>query len=90
MDGWFEFWEAYYEYSLYRQLSDFCDDDVQALRDYMKASLKDDKDRITEINNINGEKTKKSYRLLRSTRHVLAECDSKAAKELRQHRATVP
>lgn len=83
MDGWFDFWEAYYEHSLYRQLSDFCDDDVQSLREYMKASLKDNtEDRITEINNINGEKTKKSYRLLRSTRHVLAECDSSAAKEL--------
>lgn len=82
MDGWFDFWDAYYEYSLYRQLSDFGDYDVQALREYMKASLKDNSDQITEINNLNGVKTKKSYRLLRSTRHVLAECDSTAAKEL--------
>ncbi|MCR5142232.1 MAG: hypothetical protein K6C68_06860 [Ruminococcus sp.] len=79
LDGWYEFWEAYYEHCLFRQIDDFNDNDVQAIKDFMRESLSNmNDDSILE----DGIKAKKSYRLLKSTRRVLAECDGSAVRQL--------
>lgn len=79
LSGWYEFWEAYYEHCLFRQIDDFNDEDVQALREFMQESLRGNSSDSISVDSI---KAKKSYRLLRSTRRVLAECDGVAVHQL--------
>ena len=77
MDGWFDFWYSYYENALLRIIDEFGDTDIRAISEYMKTTLDGNQNEVSD--NI---KTKKAYRLLRSTKRVLAECSSPAVRDL--------
>ena len=76
MGGFFDFAFDFYEKNLFRTLSDDVEDDLKDLSVYMKANLTTGSAKeefLTERQN--GKQTQKSYKLLKSTRNVIAECN---------------
>ena len=71
MEGFFDFLNDYYENNLFRNISDGVEDTLQDLSDYMKTTMKQSSDMIYSEDN---GKTKKAYKLLKSTREVIAQC----------------
>ena len=80
MNGYYDFLFDYYEKNLFRDISLEVEDTLQDLSDYMKTTL-DQNDDIVYSNNLSDMKTK-SYKLLKSTREVIAQCDGKSLLEL--------
>ena len=74
MAGFFEFATAFHENNLLRDLppsSDDMIDSVESLSEYMKDSMRSSGDIIKSGSN----KAAKSYKLLKATRRVFAQCD---------------
>ena len=73
MQGFFEFAYAFFENNLFRELSENLSEDLEALSGFMETTLSINKDAIFS----GGEtrKAAKSYKLLKSTRAVFAQCD---------------
>ena len=71
MEGFYDFLYDYYENNLFRDISNGVEETLQDLSDYIKTTTKRNNDTI--YSNYNG-KTKKSYKLLKSTREVIAQC----------------
>ncbi len=74
MYGFFDFAYAYYENNLFRQLQDDILEDLEDLSSFMEETLRNNNDTI--ISEENGIKATKTYKLLRSTRAVFAQCTS--------------
>lgn len=72
LSGYFDFLFSFYDRNLYRQLSDDLESDINEMIDYMAETLSVSSD------NIKLEKSdsrhSKSYRLLKATRCVIAQC----------------
>lgn len=73
MDGFFDFSDAFYENNLFREISDDIDEDLEDLSTFMETTLSVKNDLIAA--NSDSRKAAKSYRLLKSTRTVFAQCD---------------
>ena len=74
MSGFFEFAKAFHENNLLRDLppsSDDMIDSVESLSEYMKDSMSSSSDTIKS----GSTKAAKSYKLLKATRRVFAQCD---------------
>lgn len=76
LKGFFDFAYAYYENNLFRNLSDDIDLELQSLSSFIKDSV--DNDVIVSGNS----HTAKTYKLLKSTKHVFAFCDFSMIKSL--------
>jgi len=78
LDGFFDFTYAFYENNLFRQLPDTeieLYEDIEALSAFMKNSLHSNSNTLESEAGEN--RAAKSYRLLKSTRNVFAECTTK-------------
>lgn len=73
MDRFYEFLTDYYENNLFRDITEDVEDTLQDLSDFIKSTINQKDDTIFGDNS-NG-KAKKSYKLLKSTREVIAGCD---------------
>lgn len=73
MDGFFDFSDAFYENNLFREITDDIDEDLEDLSTFMKTTLSGKNDLIAADSD--SRKAAKSYRLLKSTRTVFAQCD---------------
>lgn len=73
MHGFFDFAYAFFENNLFRELSEDLGEDLVALSQFMETTLSSNRDDIS----IDGSarKASKSYRLLKSTRAVFAQCE---------------
>lgn len=71
MKDYYEFLNDFYENNLFRDLSGNIEDNLQDLSDYIKTIRNSDKDTITD----EYKSTTKSYKLLKSSRAVIAQCD---------------
>ncbi len=71
MQGFFDFAYAFFENNLFRELSDDLDEDLMSLSSFMETTLKNNKDAFYADDS--GKKAAKSYKLLKSTRAVLAQ-----------------
>ncbi len=79
MEGFFDFLYDYYENNLFRDISNGVEDTLQDLSDYMRTTIRQNSDTI--YSNTNG-KTKKAYKLLKSTREVIAQCSGEVLYQL--------
>lgn len=80
MEGFYEFAYAYFENNLFRELSEDIEEDLEDLSAFMGYSLGINKDAISSEG---GEKrAAKSYRLLKATRAVFAQCDIQTIKSV--------
>lgn len=70
MKDYFEFLNDYYENNLFRDLSGNIEENLQDLSDYIKTIRNSDKDTLDD----EYRSTKKSYKLLKSSRAVIAQC----------------
>lgn len=73
MDGFYEFSYAFFENNLFREFSEDIDEDIEDLSEFMSTTLNSNKDAFSLDDT--SKKTAKSYRLLKSTRTVFAQCD---------------
>lgn len=73
MDGFFDFSDAFYENNHFREISDDIDEDLEDLSAFMKTTLSGKNDLIAADSD--SKRAAKSYRLLKSTRTVFAQCD---------------
>lgn len=73
MEDYYEFLDDYYENNLSRDLSNDVEDYLQDLSNYMKSTLNSQNDTIIHETSIG--KNPKTYKLLKSTREVIAQCD---------------
>lgn len=80
MRGFYDFIYSYYEKNLLRQLTDDIDDDLESLSAFMQTTLEQNADSIVGIEG-NG-RAAKSYRLLKSTRMLLANGDLGTIREV--------
>lgn len=73
MHGFFDFAYAFFENNLFRELSEDLGEDLVALSQFMETTLSSNRDDVS----IDGSarKASKSYRLLKSTRAVFAQCE---------------
>ena len=73
MQGFFDFAYAFFENNLFRELSEDLGEDLAALSLFMGTTLSSNRDDVS----IDGgaRKASKSYRLLKSTRAVFAQCE---------------
>lgn len=81
LPDWFDFWEAYYERYLFRNMKMFSDDDITAISEFMKQSMNKQNDIVIE-DKPTGSGPSKTYQLPKATQRVLAECKSEAVREL--------
>lgn len=72
MYGFLDFAYAYYENNLFRQLQEDISEDLEDLSNFMEETLKNNNDTI--ISEKNGIKATKTYKLLKSTRAIFAQC----------------
>lgn len=79
LDGFFDFSYAFYDYNLLGQITDDIEDDIEDLSWFMKTTLSSDNDYISDDTR---QGTKKTYRLLKSTRQVFAGCNPDILKSL--------
>lgn len=70
MEGFYDFLYDYYENNLFRDISNGVEETLQDLSDYIKTTMNQNTDTIYSSNN---GRTKKSYKLLKSTREVIAQ-----------------
>jgi hypothetical protein len=70
--GYFDFLFSFYDRNLFRQLPDDLEDNIYELIDFMVDSLSSNSDNVG-IENY-GNKPVKSYRLLKATKNVIAQC----------------
>lgn len=80
MDGFYEFSYSFFENNLFRELSDDIDEDIEDLSEFMSTTLNSNKDAVSLDNTL--RKTVKSYRLLKSTRTVFAQCDTNTVRKI--------
>ncbi len=80
MDGFYEFSYAFFENNLFRELSEDIDEDIEDLSEFMSTTLISNKDAFSLDDTT--KKTAKSYRLLKSTRTVFAQCDIKTIQNI--------
>ena len=71
MKDYYEFLNDFYENNLFRDLSGDLEDSLQDLSDYIKTIRNSEKDTIPD----EYKTTTKSYKLLKSSRAVIAQCD---------------
>lgn len=74
MHGFLDFSYAYYENNLFRQLQDDISEDLEDLSSFMAETLINDNDAI--ISGESGIRAAKTYKLLKSTRAIFAQCTS--------------
>ncbi|MDE6024084.1 MAG: hypothetical protein K2G45_01380 [Lachnospiraceae bacterium] len=74
MHGFLDFSYAYYENNLFRQLQDDISEDLEDLSSFMAETLKNNNDAI--ISGESGVRAAKTYKLLKSTRAIFAQCTS--------------
>lgn len=79
MERFYDFLYDYYDNNLFRDISNGVEDTLQDLSDYIKTTLKQDNDTVYSNNN---GKTKKSYKLLKSTREVIAQLNGNVLYQL--------
>lgn len=80
MQGFYDFSYAYYENNLFRQLNlNNIEEDFEDLSDFMRSTLSNKNDSITEVGSNRAAKT---YRLLKSTRTAFAISDSTTIRHL--------
>ncbi len=70
MEGYYDFLNDYYEKNLFRDITQGVEETLQDLSDYIKKTIKQNIDTIYSSDN---NQTKKSYKLLKSTREVIAQ-----------------
>lgn len=80
MDGFYEFSYAFFENNLFRELSEDIDEDIEDLSKFMSTTLNSNKDAF--LLDDTSKKTAKSYRLLKSTRTVFAQCDTNIVRNI--------
>ena len=71
MDGFYDFLTDYYDNNLLRDISDGVEETLQDLSEFIKSTLNQKDDIVYS----GSGKAAKSYRLLKSTREVIANCD---------------
>jgi len=80
MRGYFEFAFAFFENNLLRQLDQDLTEDLEALSEFMSRQLNSDNDTITSDDS--SKHAAKTYKLLKSTRMVFAQCDPITLKKI--------
>ena len=80
MDGFYEFSYSFFENNLFRELSNDIDEDIEDLSEFMSTTLNSNKDAFSLDDT--SRKTAKSYRLLKSTRTVFAQCDTNTVRKI--------
>ncbi len=80
MNGFYDFSYAYYENNLFRQIPDDIGEDLEDLAAFMQSTLSLNKDAITAGND--SKRAAKSYRLLKSTRSVFAQCEARTIQKV--------
>lgn len=73
MQGFYDFSYAFFENNLFRELSEDLSEDLESLSSFMRTTLSSNKDAISSDEET--KKAAKSYKLLKSTRAVFAQCD---------------
>lgn len=73
MSGFFDFAYAFFQNNLFRDLPDDIEDDFEELAEFMSTTLNSNKDSFSTEES--SRKAAKSYRLLKSTRAAIAQCD---------------
>ena len=81
MEGFFDFTYAFFENNLCREISDDLEDDFADLSLFMASTLKSNQDSFSATGEIS-IKAAKSYRLLKATRVVFANCDTNTINSL--------
>ncbi|HHX71029.1 MAG TPA: hypothetical protein GX708_23640 [Gallicola sp.] len=74
LDGYFDFLFSFYDRNLFRRISDDIEENVYDMIDFMNDSLSSSSDSV-EIEDY-GNKPAKSYRLLKATKSVIAQCST--------------
>jgi len=70
--GYFDFLFSFYDRNLFRQIPDDLEDNIYEMIDFMSDSLSSNSDNV-RIENY-GNKPAKTYRLLKATKNVIAQC----------------